>query len=68
MKAIVYTKSGPPDVLQLKEVEKPTPKDDEVLIRTYAATVIVGDCELRSFEVSNFQSGSGSPFEHIWVS
>ncbi len=49
MKAIVYTKYGPPDVLQLKEVQKPTPKDEEVRIITYAATVIAGDCELRSF-------------------
>jgi len=50
MKAIVYKKYGPPEVLQLKEVQKPIPKDDEVLIKTYVATVISGDCEARSFK------------------
>ena len=49
MKAVVYTKYGSTDVLQLKEVEKPIPKDDEVLIKVHAAEATKTDCELRSF-------------------
>ena len=47
MKAIVYTKYGSPDILQLKEVEKPAPKDNEVLIRICATAVTSEDCTFR---------------------
>ena len=50
MKAIVYKKYGPPDVLQLMEVEKPIPKNNEVLIRIYATTVTSGEIKIRSFK------------------
>jgi NADPH:quinone reductase-like Zn-dependent oxidoreductase len=57
MKAIVYTEYGSPDVLRLKEVEKPFPKDNEILIRNYATSVSAGEIEAIGKNVKKFQVG-----------
>jgi len=63
MKAAVYKKYGPPEVVKLEEVEKPTPRSNEVLVKVYAATVNRTDCGFRSAEyfVSRFFSGLFKP-------
>jgi len=52
MKAVVWTGYGPPDVLQIRDVPKPIPEDNEVLIRIHATTATAGDCEQRALELA----------------
>ena len=69
MKAIVYEKYGPPDVLQLKEVEKPTPKDDEVLIKVHAASANPADWHLMRGApfLARFEMGFPKPKKRLGV-
>lgn len=64
MKAIVFTKYGPPDVLQIRDIEKPAPRDDEVRIKVHAAEVTKADCEMRSL---NFQVNWFLPLLRLYL-
>jgi NADPH:quinone reductase-like Zn-dependent oxidoreductase len=71
VKAILHTQYGPPDLLQFKEVDKPAPKDDEVLITIHATTVSSGDCNVRNFTfvtksmlpIAKLMFGIGKPWK-----
>jgi len=67
MKAVVYDRYGPPEVLRLEEVDRPVPKDDEILVRIHATTVTRTDSGLRSaeFVISRFFTGLLRPKRRI---
>ena len=71
MKAILHSQYGAPDLLQLKEVDKPAPRDNEVLIAIHATTVSTGDCNVRNFTfvtksmrpIAKLMFGIGKPWK-----
>ena len=65
MKAVVFTEFGPPEVLQLKEVEKPVPKENEVLIKVHATLVAYGDLMVRN--LSNVSLSEFHMPEPFWI-
>lgn len=62
MKAVLHTQYGPANLLEVREVEKPVPKDDELLIAVHATTVSTGDCNMRNF---TFVTRSMRPFARL---
>ena len=67
MRAVVFDKYGPPDVLRVENLDRPVPKDDEVRVRVLATTVSRTDCALRAGEpfISRFVTGVRRPKRRI---